>query len=82
MSEIQLVEIYGIKIESKCAAVLEIVMKFGGSTYSPEQNNAKIAIKKLGKYGCTKALSHIVKRFGGSTYSGDQDIARLALEMI
>ena len=82
MSEIQIVEIYGIKIESRCAALLEIVMKFGSSSYSNQQNNAVMAIKKLGEYGCTKALSHIVQHFGSSSYSSQQNMARKALEHI
>jgi len=82
MSEIQIVEIYGMKIDSRCAALLEIIMTFGDSDYSYMQRNAEGAIKKLGEYGCTKALAHVVKKFGGSDYSSERRMADLALEKI
>ncbi len=82
MEEIHFVEVYGIKIDSRCAALLEIVMKFGSSGYSHQERQADEALEKLGKLGCTKALQHVVMKFSSSGYSHQEKLASRALELI
>ena len=82
MSEIQIVEIYGIKIEERCAVLLEIAIKFGNKGYSSEREAARVATKKLGEYGCTKALAYLVTYFCAKGYSSEREIGDLALKLI
>jgi len=82
MSEIRMVEVFGIKIESGCAELLEIVMEFGGSGSSHRREQANRAVEKLGERGCTKALQYVVKKFSGSGSSHQRELANRALELI
>lgn len=56
MTDIMIVEVFGIKMESRCASLLRIVMDTQIRSDLREE-----ALEKLGGAGCTKALEHIVR---------------------
>ena len=70
MGEIRVVEIYGIRMNSRCAELLQIVMNFAYSGDVDARKTRRIALKRLGERGCTKALTYIVNELA---YSGDVD---------
>lgn len=82
MTEIRIVEVYGIKIDERAAALLEIVLDFGGSGDSHKRHQADTALEKLGELSATNALQHIVKKFSGSGDSHKRRLASCALELI
>lgn len=82
MMQIQMVEVYGITVESGCAELLEIVMDFGGCGNSHKCEQAEAALEKLGKRGAISALKHIVKAFSGCGNSHKCKLAERALELM
>jgi hypothetical protein len=82
MTEIRIVEVYGIKVDARVAALLEIVLDFGGSEYSHKQQQADAALEKLGRLGAAGALQCIVKKFSASDYSHRRQLATRALVLI
>ena len=82
MTEIRIVEVYGIKVNARAAILLEIVLDFGASDYSHKRQQADTALEKLGELGATNALQHIVKKFSGSDYAHRRKLASRALELI
>ncbi|MBN2313383.1 MAG: hypothetical protein JXM79_05600 [Sedimentisphaerales bacterium] len=82
MTEIRIVEVYGIKVDVRAAVLLETVLEFGGSDYQHKREQANIALEKLGKLGAINALQCIVKKFSGSDYQHKRELATRALELI
>ncbi len=82
MSEIRIVEVYGIKIDVRAAALLEIVLKFGGANSDHKCHQANTALEKLGDLAATVALQHIVKEFSGTNSNHKCHLANRALELI
>jgi hypothetical protein len=82
MSEFRIVEVYGIKIDARCAALLKIVIDFGGSGSSHQRDQADRALEKLGESGCTRALQYVVEEFSGSGGSHQRGLASRALEIL
>ena len=82
MAEIRIVEVYGVKVDVRAAALLETVLEFGGSSSSHKCNQANTALEKLGDLGATTALQCIVKKFSGSSSSHKCELASRALELI
>lgn len=82
MSEIRMVEVFGIEIESGCAELLEIVIDFGGAGSSHRREQANRALEKLGKRGCIEALQYVVKKFSGAGSSHRRRLANRALELM
>jgi hypothetical protein len=82
MTEIRIVEVYGIKIDVRAAALLETVMQFGGSGNNHQRSQADSALEKLGEIGATLALQHVVKEFSGSGNNHCRQLATRALELI
>ena len=56
MSDVTIVEIFGIKMEDRCASLLRIVVDRDVNWGLRVQ-----ALDKLGKAGCIRALEYIVK---------------------
>jgi predicted transcriptional regulator len=56
MSDVTIVEVFGIKMEDRCASLLRIVADSNVNWDLRTQ-----ALGKLGKAGCTRALEYIVK---------------------
>jgi len=82
MSEIHMVEVFGMRIESGCAELLQIVIDFGGSSSSHQRDMADQALEKMGKRGCISALQYVVKKFSGSSSSHQRGLATRALELM
>ena len=82
MPEITLVEIYGIKVDSRCAELLRIVMDLAYSGDVDARNTRRRALEKLGKYGCTKALAYIVRKLAKSGDCDARETRRRALELL
>jgi len=82
VSEIRMVEIFGMRIESGCAELLQIVIDFGGADSSHKRNMADQALEKLGKRGCIAALQCVVKKFSGASSSHQRSLATRALELM
>lgn len=82
MSEFNMVEIYGIRVKTGCAELLETVMEFGGAGSSHQRRQADRALEKLGKRGCISALRYVVSEFSGSGSSHKRRLASEALELI
>jgi hypothetical protein len=82
MSEIHMVEVFGMRIESGCAELLQIVIDFGGAGSSHKRNLADQALEKIGKRGCIAALQYVVKEFSGASSSHRRDLATRALELM
>ena len=81
MSEV-LVEVYGIKVDARCAELLRIVMKYAKSGDSDARETRRQALEKLGKYRCTKALAYIVDQLATSGDSDARETRRRALELL
>ena len=81
MDEIRIVEVYGVKVDVRAAALLETVLEFGGSNVSHKREQADTALEKLGDLGATTALQCVVKEFSGSI-SHKRRLASRALELI
>lgn len=82
MPEIQIVEIFGIKVDVRCAELLQIVMKYAYSGDSDARETRRKALEKLGEYGCTKALAYIVDKLATSGDSDARETRRRALELL
>lgn len=82
MAEITLVEVFGIKVDSRCAELLKIVMKYATSGDSDARETRRAALEKLGKYGCTRALAYIVDELATSGDSDARETRRRAMELL
>lgn len=82
MSDIRIVEVYGIKVDARAAVLLETVLDFGGSNSPHKREQADTAVEKLGGMGATKALKCIVDKFSGSNSPHKRELATRAMELI
>lgn len=82
MAEFKIVEIYGIKMDSRCADLLDIVMKYAKSGDSDARETRRAALEKLGEYGCSKALAYIVDKLAKSGDSDARETRRRAMELL
>jgi len=80
--EVGFVKVYGIKMDSRCADLLEIVMKYATSGDSDVRETRRAALEKLGEYGCHKALIYIVDKLAKSGDSDARETRRRALELL
>jgi len=82
MPRITLVEFGGIEVDTRCADLLRIVMKYAKSGDCDARETRRTALKKLGEYGCTEALAYIVDKLATSGDSDARETRRMALEMM
>ena len=82
MSEIKIIEIYGIKMDSRCADLLQIVMKYAYSGDSDARETRRETLRKLGEYGCTKALAYIVDKLATSGDGDARETRKTALDLL
>jgi hypothetical protein len=82
MAEFKIVEIYGIKMDSRCADLLNIVMKYAKSDDSDARETRRMALEKLGEYGCSGALTYIIDKLAKSDDSDARETRRRALELL
>ena len=82
MSEVTIIEVYGIKMDARCGELLRIVMKLAKSGDSDARETRRAALEKLGKYGCTKALAYVVDQLAKSGDSDARETRRRALELL
>ena len=82
MARITLVEFGGIEVDVRCAELLKIVMKYATSGDCDARETRRRALRKLGEYGCTQALSYIVNKLATSGDCDARETRRKALEMM
>ena len=82
MADIQIVEIYGIKIDRRCAELLQIVMNLATNGDCDARETRRSALKKLGQYGCTSALAYIVKTLATNGDCDARETRRMAMNML
>lgn len=82
MARVILAEFGGIEVDSRCAELLRIVMKYATSGDSDARETRRTALNKLGEYGCTEALAYIVDKLATSGDSDARETRRRALELL
>ena len=82
MPGIRIIEVYGIQMDSRCAELLQIVMKYAKSGDSDARETRRRALEKLGENGCTEALAYIVDKLATSGDSDARETRRRALELL
>ena len=82
MKEIKIIEVYGIKMNIRCADLLKIVMKYANSGDCDARETRRAALEKLGEYGCHKALAYIVDKLAKSDDCDSRETRRRALELL
>jgi hypothetical protein len=82
MAEIRIVEVYGLKIDSRCADLLRIVMKYAKSGDCDARETRRAALKKLGDYGCVSALTYIIDQLATSGDCDARETRRTAMELL
>lgn len=80
--EIRIVEVYGIKMDSRCAELLKLVMKYAKSGDCDARETRREALEKLGEYGCHKALIYIADKLAKSGDSDARETRRRALKLL
>jgi hypothetical protein len=82
MAIVTVVQFDGMEIDTRCAELLRIVMKYATSGDCDARETRRKALKKLGEYGCTTALSYIVDKLATSGDCDARETRRMALDML
>ena len=82
MTRVTLIEFGGIEIDTRCAELLRIVMKYATSGDCDARETRRTALRKLGEYGCTDALAYIVDKLATSGDCDARETRRMALDMM
>ena len=82
MANVTIVNFDGIEIDSRCADLLRIVMKYATSGDSDARETRRMCLKKIGEYDCSEALFYIVDKLATSGDSDARETRRAALDML
>lgn len=82
MASFRFIEMSNAHIDTRCANLLGIVMKYAKSGDCDARETRRAALKKLGEYGCTDALTHIIDELADSGDCDARETRRRAMELL
>jgi len=82
MARFRIIEMSDANIDSRCANLLGIVMKYAKSGDCDARQTRRAALEKLGEYGYTDALAYIVDELAKSGDCDARETRRRALELL